>query len=137
MQTQEFSLEWIEDGKVICMRLFDISTREKADRYLDAIEENNRNWNPERPLFMIFDASQVIKDTWTPYIRQRSQQAFSALPLEVKGRLASVLKKSILLQIVKLFLERGLNRQNRPIQLKIFFDWDEAMEWLKQDSYWK
>ena len=129
--TPDFAFRWIEDGQILQITTFDISTEEKIKAYYDVMDDYIRNWLPEKTYLLLFDSTQTSTENWTRYMRQRAEQAHALIPSTAKGLTSSVVKPGILISFLRPFVEQQLNRKNPRVQTRLFYKYEDALNFLK------
>lgn len=119
--------ESFHDGKILVFTVADIR-RETVDAWSSTALKTLEAWPSDEPFLTIQDFSGVDNFSFTPYIREKSEQMVTPRP-EIQGRTAVVVKKSFGARLVQVFL---LAKKNALRQRKLFFSRDEAMKWLEE-----
>lgn len=119
-------LFWYGQRDVALYQIFgDNARHEGIDDFVNRVLKMIEEWPPEKPYLVIYHLQRL---NWSPYIRSRAQEAFDAVPTTMRGRMATVLPKGAMGQIVKLFM-RG--QRHQPLEVQTFLDMDEAVKWVE------
>lgn len=129
--TPQYEFRWIENGAILKITSYNVSEQVTVDAYYNKLDEYIRQWPAEKPYLLLFDSTQTQVEKWTTYMRQRAEQSHQIIPLNFRGRTASVVKPGVLIHIVKPFVEMGLNRKKPNVVSRIFYKYDDALAWLK------
>jgi hypothetical protein len=122
--------QWIHDNQIVVYKILD-GSRESVDTWVNTVVEILKATPPERPYLAVYDIASVL--TMTPYARQRSQEIVNA-GLHLEGRYALVLSSSVVAQVIRLFVRREIDRQNRRFARGFFKTQQEAIQWLLEES---
>jgi hypothetical protein len=120
------TLEWLADDRIPLFSVPNVS-RGTIDTWIGMLAEMMKSWPPDRPFVMLHDIS-TKGAILTPYVRDRVK-GLEAVNPSLKGRVALVLPKTFVVQLVKLYLRTA---QRTDVATEIFFDRETAQEWLKQ-----
>jgi|GEM_PF-2170311 len=120
--------EWRHDGK---MTIFTVTEtdRKTVDAWMDAIYALIEGYKGQSRPLCLYDVS-APNATFTPYVRKKFEDQ-AASTTDEEAYLAIVFTRSIFFQVVRLFMERTVRRQHPSMHMRIFFDRQEAIEWLE------
>lgn len=120
------SVESIDDGAITLFR-GDKFSRDGVDVWaqavIDDINQDNRNI---AHLHDMRNASLTV----TPYVRKKLQQVGENRDNE--GYVALVMTRGPLTNIVRFFAQRDFRKDQPNVEMGLFYDYDEALEWLRQ-----
>lgn len=112
--------EWLHDDHIVAYTLGDVA-REAIDAWAEAVIDLQRQWPDDRSYLALYDVSSI--PALTPYARKRAEDiASNAAQMEIEGRYAVVLKRSIISMIIRLFMQRDLTERNRHFERRLFFN---------------
>lgn len=131
-QNTSSSIEWLADGKILHVVQRGSSTRAEVDAIFDPVIHHLNHWPVGQKLLLMWDSSSLTRTNWSPHIRQRIFDLLEACPPEAYGRLAAVVRKSPVTQIIRVFIEYELNRRYRNREHRLFYRTDDALVWLKE-----
>lgn len=123
--------EWLHDGQIVVFALEHVQ-REAVDTYIDTYMGTLRAWSVSQPFLMLLVAQQT-NIFITPYFRKRLNEAIPlARSRKLHGRLAVVVLKNPLLQVVRLFIKANYSKHRDTIEPQLFFTREEALVWLEE-----
>jgi hypothetical protein len=120
------TMEWLADGRVVCFTIKSLA-RPAIDAWLDKSYQVTLAWPQDIPYLAVQDATAIAL---TPYIRERSAQTVAKTPRHLHGRSCVVLPKSMLTQVMRLFVMTQLSRQHHRIARGVQLDRQEALNWV-------
>lgn len=129
---QGSTTEWLAGGKILHIMQRGSSTRAEVDAIFDPLIEMIENWPAEQTMLLLWDASELPSVNWSPHIRRRIFDMLESIPYGTQGRLAAVVKKSPVTQIIRVFIEYELNRRYKSREHRLFYTTDAALTWLKE-----
>ena len=119
--------ETFQDGKILAFTVSSIR-RETIDAWVDSAVKELVNWKDGLPFLTLQDFSSVSNFSFTPYMRQRSDEMVKPRP-DIIGRTAVVLQKGFSARLVQVFL---LAKKDKFRQRRLFFSREAAMNWLEE-----
>lgn len=133
-RTEEFehsvTVEWYEDD-IVAFTNNDQLSRGAMDVWAQkVIEETTRSEGKVRHIMDLSHSGAVI----TPYLRSKVKEINEAYP-DVTGYVAVVFKEGLITQAIRLFVNRELTKQQRGMKSHICFSRDEALLWLREQSF--
>lgn len=121
-----YQLRWYGEHDVAVYNILSNSAqREDIDLFIARVLRMIREWPAHKPYLVIYVIERL---NWSPYIRTRTQEAFDAVPKDMRGRLATVLPRNPLAQIVRLMLRR---QYGNPLEMDSFNDINQAAHWVE------
>ena len=117
---------WLENGRIVYFTLTSVA-RPAVDAWLNASEDTVRTWPAEVPYLSIHD---LREGTVTPYIRRQSAAVVARMPTSLRGRSAVLVPRTFANQLIRLIVTIDLVRINRNIQRNVFFNRQDAVNWL-------
>ncbi len=129
---QRSTSEWLAGGKILHVIQRGSSTRGDVDAIFNPLIEMIKNWPAERTVLLLWDASQLASVNWSPHIRHRIFDLLESFPDGTRGRLAAVVKKSPVTQIIRVFIEYELNRRYKNREHRLFYTTEAALAWLEE-----
>jgi len=131
--TQGARFTWLDDNRILMLDFGSVkSSVEEMDKALDGLQKAMDSWPTDKPYLCLICADKLATTMWTPVSRQKSEVLMGKLPKHLHGRVAVVLKNNPIAFILRFFIERIANRRLRTIQNRVFFNRDEALEWLRE-----
>lgn len=124
------SVEWVANGKILYVRQEGTSSRAEIDAIFDQVIKAMQTWPSEQPLLLLWDSSHLERVSWSPHIRKRIGDFLTAF--DSRGKIAAVVKKSPVTQIIKNFLEWELNRRYKHREHRLFYTVEDAVIWLEK-----
>jgi len=118
--------DWYAQEQVVAFTLTD-NHPAHIDGLVDYVLEMLRTWNPEKPLLIMYDLSQI---SMTPYGQQRAIEVYDAVPLTLVGRTALLLPYSSFGTRMISFASFFMPVQNRNMKRRFFRQREEALRWL-------
>ncbi len=117
---------FLSDERIVA---FTISSMNRAtlDKWAAAAAFELEHWNENLPFLNLQDFSACQNFSFTPYLRQKSEEITTGRPDKI-GRTAVVIQKSLNSQIVRMFL---LAKKDMYRQRQIFFKREDALRWLE------
>ena len=125
-----YQIEPFHNGQMIRITITDMHHRDEIDRFCDEIHALNLGWQPHKPMLQLYDIRQSTQITPSPYLRKRSMDLLEATPPGIKGRAATLLKPHFLFTILRNFIEYDLNRKSKQVHNRVFFQEEQAIQWL-------
>ena len=116
--------EWLFDRQMIVMTAQD-STRGSVDTWVDKCIDIANKWPANRPFCIVVDASNPSLSR-TPYMRDRLK-GLRTVRTDLSWYVAMVAPKSYLMQL----MSYGLRVMQSNRETRIFFEREEAVQWLK------
>lgn len=123
--------QWLYDGKLV---VFTYTTsyfsRRIVDTIADTVIDTMGSWSPDYPYLSlnIFTKGSLMT---TPYSRLRIEEITQAFP-NLRGRTATVTRPSPNAQVTQEWLDMLSHSQQRNLPHRIFFDRQEAVDWLTE-----
>jgi hypothetical protein len=132
IETYEYGItrQWLDGGRIAQITTQGDMTRGAVDQWAELVIDTVRTWPDDGPIFLLEDLSHRYQG-FTHYARQRAEDTYRSLKEGQRGYLALILRHSIIMQIISLFLRR---RPPGPgiIEERIFTSYDEALRWLRE-----
>lgn len=122
------SYEAYDGGKFHAVRTQGDSSRPAVDIWCEQVYHLLRTNPPGEPLCVLYDLSHP-KQTLTPYNRSRTSELAKQFPRELRAYTAALLSKSLLNQLVAIFITTLTVGSNHKV--RIFYDEAQAWEWLQ------
>jgi len=119
---------WLHSAQIVCYSVTTVS-RPAIDAWAEAVKALVLAWPTDRPYLAIQDFSEA---SLTPYIRKQSTSINENWPAVLKGRSAVVAPRTMLAQLMRLFVSHELRPQNLAIQREVFFRIEDATSWLEK-----
>ncbi len=124
---EHLSREFLRDGRIVAFKIRSLD-RETLDTWATAAAFELEHWDEKLPFLNLQDFSDCKNFSFTPYLRQKSEEITSVQP-DKTGRTAVVIPKSLSAYVVCMFFiaKRDLYRQRQ-----VFFSREEAVRWLEE-----
>lgn len=126
MSQVPFEKQWLQDGKILCYRLYSTGAA-TADEWYNDMLKAYETWNRSDPIRILLD----LRDPGSilsPEAMVRARELSHAFP-EVGGRIALLLDPSTSDRNLILFLEKALEDNQR--ERRLFNSESEALDWLR------
>ena len=126
MSQVPFEIVWLQDGKVLCYRLYSTGAA-TADEWFADMLSAYETWDRSDPIRILIDLRDP-GNILSPEAMVRARELSHAFP-EVGGRIALLLDPSTSDRNLTMFLEKALEdnqRERRP-----FTSETEALDWLR------
>lgn len=124
------TFEWLHGGKIAVFNVPE-AVRVVVEVYMDGAEKLVQQWPVNEPFLMLCDSGKATS-TFSMHMRERVERLIKSPEFgQLTGRFAIVLPKSLILQIVRLFM-LGLRPQIRGPEPRIFFKRADALQWLEE-----
>ena len=117
---------WLHNRRIVVMKLSSHS-HAAIDVFVDTIITLLNEWNADQPILILYDLRYI---GFSLYLRNRSEAAARETP-DRDGRAAFVLSYSTMQRIIRYVIMTRFVRKTK-LQRQIFFDYDEALEWLQE-----
>ena len=121
--------EWLEDGRIMVLRMPDGAHREAIDIWFNTLTEHGDNWDRQNPFLVLHDARKL---GFSYYFRQRAVEAGKHAPDDLLGRGAVVLAKSVVGYLLAAVTNLSGSLVTKDFDLKVFIDYDQALAWLRE-----
>lgn len=121
--------EWADDGRIVILTVNDTSM-ETLDTWAKTVQNTILAWPSDQPYLLVHDYSQVDLLLST-YIRRKSEELAQLRP-ELKGKVAIIFKKSVMAHLAQVALNTLWNKGYQARQRKVFFQREEALQWLME-----
>jgi len=118
--------EALQEGKIV-RYIIKTAHRESIDKWVAHVDRVMGEWDQNRPCLLLYEVSDT---PLTPYIRSATQ-GIAEKYANLRGRTAVVVKKTVLTQLVRFFIDSFLARRHHIRERKMFFSNDEALAWLE------
>lgn len=130
--TDKVEMEWLGDGGIVSFTFADVSD-ETTEEWFQIATNALANWPPFQPICMLLDFSHLNAIIVRSGFRQRAQD-LSRQQTSKRARVAVVLPKdqAMYLGPVRLLLRSLYNSSTVERERKIFFNKQEAAEWLAE-----
>jgi hypothetical protein len=125
--TPSLTKQTYHEGKIVAFTITDMH-RATIDDWSKAATRALEDWPTALPFLSLQDFSTIDNFSFSPYIRQKSEEMVTPRP-DIRGRTAIVLKKSFGARLVQVFL---LAKKNKLRQRQLFFSREEALKWLAE-----
>lgn len=122
------SYEAYEGGRFHAVRTQGDSSRPAVDVWCEKVYHLLQTNPPGEPLCVLYDLSHP-KQTLTPYNRSRTSELAKQFPRELRAYSAALLSKSLLNQLVAIFITTLTVGSNHKV--RIFYEEAQAWEWLQ------
>jgi len=120
--------QWLHDRRMVIFTVQE-TDRKSVDAWVDAILQIIEDYKGgTRPLFL-YDVSSSYA-TFTPYMRKKFEEQVNQTTDET-AYLAFVFTNNFLQRLVKMFMMRTVSRQQPTLVFQIFFERQQAIEWLE------
>lgn len=126
----KIEMEWLGNGDIVSFTFADLSD-DTTEEWYEIATNAYANWPPMKPICMLLDFTQLSGIIVRSGFRQRAQD-LSRQQTFKRARVAVVLPGDQALHLgqVRLLLRSLYN--NTEKERKIFFDYEEAVEWLAE-----
>ena len=121
--------EWLEDGRIMVLRMPDGAHREAIDIWYTTLMERANNWDRQHPFLVLHDNRKL---GFSYYFRERAIEAAKHSPDDLAGRGAVVLAKSVVGYLLATLARLTSSSVTDNFDLKVFNDYDQAVAWLKE-----
>lgn len=118
----------IENGSITVVTIKTV-LRESVDAWSKWTYDRIANWQDNKKPYLVLYDMTYPNVSFTPYMRGKATET-NDLRQDVKGKIALYLTRSTLATLMSLFARL---RRSSSRQLRIFFNYDEAVAWLKED----
>lgn len=121
--------EWLEDERIMVLKMPKGAGREAIDIWYETTIDSFSTWDRSRPFLALYDSREL---GFSSNLRNKAMKLRTEMPNDLHGRAGVVLEKGVighLLGTVAQAASRGLKQK---LELKIFTDYDKALEWLKE-----
>lgn len=126
---EHLTRSFLSDGRIVAFSIGSMS-RDTLTKWSAAAGHEINNWDPTLPFLNLQDFSACPNFSFTPFLRQKSEEITSLNPNK-PGRTAVIIPKSISTQIVRMFLlASGRSGQHR--QRQVFFTQEDGLKWLEE-----
>lgn len=122
------SYEAYDGGKLHSIRTQGEASREATDLWCEKVNDLLQTNPSDEPLCVLYDLSHP-KQTLTPYNRSRTSELAKQFPRELRAYSAVLLSKSLLNQLVAIFITTLMVGSNHKV--RIFYEEAQAWEWLQ------
>ncbi|MCC7448600.1 MAG: hypothetical protein IT324_14365 [Anaerolineae bacterium] len=122
--TDHVTLEHLHDGRIQVFTLMDMS-RESLDSWVAKIKEMTLSWPADRSALLVNHFASKNAGM-TPYFRAKMQELQRWQPNRT-GYIAAIFPRTVTTQMVSIFLAAS----RRNIQVRIFFNREDAVSWLE------
>lgn len=119
--------QYLEDDAVAVYTFYD-NRRETIDAWYEALREQHDIWDASQAYLILHDVSRVF---FTPYFRKRANDVMALERTDLVGAYAVVLPASLIGHIMRLFLDRDLQKAVHQTSGETFTDYDDALKWLR------
>ena len=119
---------WLHRAEIVCYSVTTVA-RPAIDAWREAVMALVLTWPTDRPYLAIQDFSEA---SLTPYIRKQSTTINLSWPTNLRGRSAVVAPRTMLAQVMKLFVSHDLRPQNLKVEREVFFRLEDAITWLEK-----
>lgn len=123
-------IEWYDDDTIIVFSGMQQSRPIMDSLAQKVIEETSRTHSKIRHILDVSANMAVI----TPYLRSKVKEINQANP-DVIGYVAIIVKETLMTQAIRLFINREMARQQPGIKLNIYFNREDALVWLRAQSF--
>lgn len=120
-------LEWLDNDQIVIFSATRPS-RDTVDTWAEKVIEITDQYRYKVRYIHDFSQSQVVL---TPYAREKAKLVNDTHP-DAKGYVAVILQRSILSQALRLFLNHDLLKRQPNITNRVFFNREDALDWLRQ-----
>lgn len=117
---------WLDGGRIVWFSIHSIE-RSVIDGWVKITEEAITNWPEERPFLTVQDFSNCDGLALTPYVRKNAEYLANLQP-HIPGRNAVILRKSFVVQAIKVFL---MAMHDKRRERRVFYNAQEGIEWLR------
>lgn len=125
----------LDDGKIFHVKIQSHKLEDFRAFYAE-VDRLQSQHQRDQPFRILIDFSQNIKSVLTPSLRQMAKEV-ARKHADIKGYAALLTPKSVL-SVVMLpmhsFIEREIRRDQPHLAIKVFSDYDKALEWLRQSG---
>lgn len=123
------SYGWLSNNRIYYCKLHDVS-RESVDELARQSIRVTREWDSAKPRLMLYDFSDE-RVRLTPYIAARSKDITDVIG-GLAGRTAFLLAPTFESQFLAHFLMRIVRYRMRNVVMRIFYDRQQALDWLEE-----
>lgn len=126
MSQVPFEKEWLQDGTILCYRLYSTGAA-TADEWFADMLNAYQTWSRSDPIRILID----LRDPGSilsPEAMVRARELSHAFP-EIGGRIALLVDASVNDRNLTMFLEKGLEDNQR--ERRLFNNKSEALNWLR------
>jgi hypothetical protein len=124
VQEKTYHVEWLEDGKILCVRFISTGS-ETAEAWFKEGQELLGNWSPDKPLLMMYDMRHVRNLMSAEAIQ--TTQALARINKDRVGKAAILLHESAPAQNITATAKYAIPTN---YTIKMFKDEPEAVAWL-------
>ena len=118
----------LHDGQIVRYNITTVH-QEFIDKWIEHLDRVMMTWDHVHPRLLLLE---MHGTPLTPYIRKVTQD-IAKKHGRVSGRTAIVVKKTLVTQVIRFFVERVLARPGHQLrERRLFFFSTEALAWLEE-----
>jgi hypothetical protein len=129
---EKVQMEWLGNGAIVSFTFEEVDDN-TTEEWFHIASNAYANWPPMQPICMLLDFTNLTTVVVRSGFRQRAQD-LSRQQAYKRARVAVVLPQNQALHLgpIRLLLRSLYNGNNVERERKIFFDKDEAIDWLAE-----
>jgi hypothetical protein len=121
--------DWLENERIMVLTMPEHADRPAVDAWFDIMIEVGNLWDMSEPFLVLHDIREM---GFSQYFRDRAIELGKHTPTEITGRGAVVLPRSVVGTLLSIAARISTRRIQTDFELKIFTDYDKALDWLKE-----
>lgn len=118
---------YLHHGQIVVFTFENIH-QHTMDAWTDAVRNGLAVAPADRPYLSIYNFLPVENPSFTPYTRKKASELTPLMP-NIKGRTALIMRRSLVSQIVSLFLR---TQGNQARKRQVFFKLEDGIKWCEE-----
>ena len=121
--------EWLEDKRIMILKMPKGAGREAINLWYETTIAAAENWDKSTPFLVLHDNREL---GFSSNFRDKAVELGAHSPEGLSGRAAVLLGSGIMGNLLSIVAQVSGRRVKQDLELKIFTDYDKAVEWLKE-----